>query len=210
MKIALEYDDFSGVNHNLGLLEKMHEHFPKFKVTLFLVPWDVQFSRTLQDSAPLTLDKYKPFTEAIKKSEDWMEVALHGLTHAPLEFAELSREAAYKRIVIGMKLIENVGIKNFAKIFKAPMWAISPEGKEAAESMGFKVVEDGYYNWNLANDTPNADAKEPYILHGHVQDTQENGMEETFFRVMKLPPGTEFMFLSEVLGAKKGDFNYYG
>jgi peptidoglycan/xylan/chitin deacetylase (PgdA/CDA1 family) len=208
MKVAIEYDDFSPVNHHLDLLEKAKEHFPNFKVTLFTVPWDVQFSRTMQDSAPITLEKFKPWVDAVNKC-DWMEIALHGLTHAPLEFSELSYEGAMKRIVIGMKMFENRKIKNFTKVFKAPMWSISVEAKRAAKDLGFVVVEDGYYNWNLANDEPNADAKEPYIMHGHIQDVTGNGLEETFHSLMKLPPDTEFMFLSEVLNASKGDYTYH-
>jgi len=208
MKVIFEADDFSGVNHHLDLLEQIHEHFPNFKCTLFTVPWEIRFGAGIKNSAPITLPKFKPFVDAINKC-DWIEIALHGLTHAPMEFAELSYDAAVKRIVIGMKMFENVKIKNFTKIFKAPQWEISREAKSATEAMGFKVVEDRYYNWNLANDKPNADATEPYILHGHIQDVCENGLEESMHRIMKLPPDTEFMFLSEHLGAKKGVYEYY-
>lgn len=209
MRVILEFDDFGPVNHHLDLLEKIKEHYPEFKVTLFTVPWDIRFGGNLKSSAPITLPKFRPFVEAINKC-DWMEIALHGLTHAPSEFAELSHDAALKRIVIGMKMFENVGIKQFVKIFKAPQWELSEEGKKAALSMGFKVVEDGYYNWNLANDAPNSDAKEPYIMHGHIQDVCENGLAETMHRILKLPTDTSFEFLSEHLGAKKGEYNYYG
>lgn len=207
MKVAIEYDDYSPVNSNFGLLEQLKEHYPNFKVTLFTVPWEIRFGQGLRGSSPITLDKYKPWVEASKA--DWIEIALHGLTHAPAEFAELSEEASYKRIVIGMKMFQNVGFKNFAKIFKAPQWLISRDAVRAAENMGFVVVHDRYYNWNLADDAPAKGAKEPYIMHGHIQDDQGNGLEETFGRIMKLPPDTEFMFLSDVLGAKKGDYNYY-
>jgi peptidoglycan/xylan/chitin deacetylase (PgdA/CDA1 family) len=209
MKIAVEFDDFSGINHNLGLLEKLKEHFPKFKVTLFTVPWEVRFGRNLQESAPITLERFKPWCKAVAKSGDWMEIALHGLTHAPMEFAELSFEAAVKRLVVGMKMFENREFENFTKIFKAPQWEISDEAKRAAENMGFIVVENNYYDWNLAMDGPKPDSKEPYIVHGHIQNECENGLEETFHKIMKLSPDTEFLFLSEVLNAKKGDFNPY-
>lgn len=209
MKVAIEYDDWSPTNSNFGILEKFKEHYPDFKVTMFTVPWEVRFGRNIQESTPITMEKFKPFVDGIKDS-DWVEVALHGLTHAPMEFAELSYEAAIKRVVIGMKMFENVGIKNFAKIFKAPQWEISSEAERALKDMGFLVVKNGYYNWNLANEGPNADAKEPYIIHGHVQDVCENGMEETQHKILKLPVDTEFMFLSEVLGSKKGEYEYYG
>lgn len=209
MKIAIEYDDFSAVNHGLPYLETMKEHFPDFKVTLFTVPWEVRYCKNIQDSAPLTLEKFKPVVDAVNKA-DWIEIALHGLTHAPMEFAELSYEGAMKRLTVGMKMFQNAGVKNFVKIFKAPQWEISAEAKQAAIDMGFKVVEDGYYNWSLANDEPNADAKEPIIAHGHVQDVCDNGLEETMHRILKLPPDTEFIFLSDILKAKKGEYDFYG
>lgn len=209
MKVIFELDDFGPVNHHLDLLEKLHEHYPQFKCTMFTVPWDIRYGVGFKNSAPITLPKFRPFVEAINKC-DWIEIALHGLTHAPSEFAELSFDATVKRLVVGMKLFENVKVKNFTKIFKAPYWELSTEGKKAAESMGFKVVEDGYYNWNLAEDKPKGNAVEPYIMHGHIQDVCDNGLEESMHRIMKLPPDTEFMFLSEHLGAKKGIYEYYG
>lgn len=208
MQIALEYDDFSGVNSNFGILENFKEHYPNFKVTMFTVPWEIRFGRNLQESSPITLPKFKPFVDAINDC-DWIEIALHGLTHAPLEFAELSYKAAMQRIVIGMKMFENVGIKNFAKIFKAPQWEISEEAEQAAKDMGFLVLHDQYYNWNLANDKPNERAPEPFIMHGHVQDVCDNGMAETMHRVLKLPVDTEFKFLSEVFNTPKGVYDYY-
>lgn len=208
MRVAIEYDDFGPVNSNFGILENFKEHYPNFKVTLFTVPWDVRFGRSFQESAPITLEKFKPFVDAVN-SCDWIEIALHGLSHAPLEFAELSYDAAIKRLVIGMKMFENVGIKNFTKIFKAPQWEISEEAEQAAKDMGFLVLHDQYYNWNLASDRPNEGSQEPFIMHGHVQDVCDNGMAETMHRVLKLPVDTEFKFLSEVFDTTKGVYDYY-
>lgn len=208
MKVALEYDDFGPINSSFGILESFKEHYPDFKVTMFTVPWDIRFGDNYGKGAPITLEKYKPWVNAVNDC-DWIEIALHGLSHAPMEFSELSYEAAIKRLVVGMKMFENVGIKNFVKIFKAPQWALSPEAKKAAEDMGFVVVEDHYYNWNLANDKPDKDSKEPYIMHGHVQDVCDNGMAETQGVVLSLPIDTEFLFLSDVLNAKKGEYDYY-
>lgn len=203
MKVAIEYDDWSGVNSNFGILEKFKEHYPDFKVTMFTVPWEIRFGGSFENSAPITQARFKPFVDAINEC-DWIDVALHGLTHAPLEFSDLSYEAARKRIIVGMKMFKNVGIKNFVKIFKAPQWQISDEARTAARDLGFMVVEDQYYNWNLANDEPNKGAMEPYIMHGHVQDVCENGMAETMHRILKLPIDTEFLTLAEVLRADRG------
>ena len=196
IKIALEYDDFSPKNTHFELLEELREHYPGFKVTMFIVPWEVRFG----EQTPITQPEYAAFVKACKQSTDWLEIAVHGLTHAPMEFAELSEEGARKRLVIGEKMFENREMK-IAKIFKAPFWALSKEGKIAAEKLGYKVVEDHYYNWNLVDDFPQevADRGDVIIAHGHVQNVVGNGMEETFSKLMKLPPDTTFYKLSEVL-----------
>lgn len=195
MKVALEFDDFSPRNSNLHLLEQMKEHYPDFKVTLFTVPWEIRFGQP----TPITEEQYSPWVKAIKKNEDWMEIALHGLTHMPEEFGEISYEGAKKRIITGENMFKNRGIK-LAKIFKAPCWSISKEAKQVCADLGFKVVEDHYYNWNLKDDFP-SDLKEDTIVigHGHIQKTMGNGLEEVIHKLMKLPPETKFIKLSEIL-----------
>lgn len=218
MKVAIEYDDFSPVNSNFGVLESFKETYPDFKVTMFTVPWEIRFSElppsggrvsmaNVKHACRVTDPKYRKWVEAVNDC-DWIEVALHGLFHSPLEFAELSYDHAKKAILTGMKMFESVGIKNFTPIFKAPQWAISPAAKMAAEDLGFTVLENGYYNWNLANDVPNADAVEPYIMHGHIQDVCENGLVETQMVVRSLPTDTEFLFLSDIYKTKKGIYEY--
>lgn len=196
IKIALEYDDFSPRNTNFHLLEQLREHYPEFKVTMFTVPWEVRFG----EQTPITQEEFMPFIKACQASEEWLEIALHGLTHAQSEFAELSHDGASKRIAIAEKMFENRKLK-LAKIFKAPFWQLSVEGKKAAEDKGFKVVEDHYYNWNLADEFPQelADKGVFIIAHGHVQNVVGNGMEETFHKLMQLPPNTRWFKLSEVI-----------
>ena len=98
-------------------------------------------------------------------------------------------------------MLINRGV-NYAKIFKAPNWTISAEAERAAKDMGFLVVKDHYYNWNLKDEMP----KKKYnilVVHGHVQNDCGNGLEEVMPKLLKIPIGTEFMFLSEVFGADK-------
>ena len=103
-------------------------------------------------------------------------------------------------------MLINRGIR-FAKIFKAPHWQLSDGGRKAAEELGYKVVDDGYYNWNLKDDFPKKlNKKEVVIGHGHIQNTMGNGLEEVMPRLLEIPTkGTEFMFLSDYLGATKVD-----
>lgn len=196
MTFVFDFDDFSPRNTNFGLLEELKEHFPNFKVTLFTVPWSVQFGT----QTPITGDEFRPFCEAMRKNADWMEVALHGLTHAPEEFASASHDQAMKWITVGEKMLINRGIP-FTKIFKAPQWLLSQRAKQAAEELGYFVAEDGYYNWNLKDDEPGRPfpkGKEDWILaHGHIQMVAGNGLEEAFHKIMRLPSDSKFAFLSE-------------
>lgn len=206
MKIVLEFDDFSPANTNLGIVEDLKDHYPSFKITMFTVPWEIRFGGGGKGT-PITEPKYAPFVEAIKKSEGWLEIALHGLTHVPMEFAELSEDAARKRLIVGTKMFENREIK-LAKIFKAPHWAISKEAVRVANELGFDVCHDHYYNWNLADECPftaeqikNDDGI--IIAHGHVQKDCGNGLEEVAHKIMQLPPSVQFISLTEALADHK-------
>lgn len=194
MKIVIDADDFSPRNSGLGLLEELKEHYKNFKITLFTVPWDIRWG----DPTPITDEKYRPFVNAIKKSEKWMEIALHGLTHYPLEFEKISYKEASNRIKVAEKMLQNQGVK-YVKIFKAPNWEITKEGERAAKDLGFRVVKDGYYNWNLKDNMPLGDY---LIAHGHIQNVMGNGLEEAMPKLMRLPTSTEFLFLSEHLNEK--------
>lgn len=203
MKIALEFDDFSPRNSNFGILEDIKDHYEHFKVSMFTVPWEIRFGQ----QTPITQPEHKPWCEAVKRSSDWLEIVLHGMTHAPMEFAELTTEEAHKRIVIGEKMFANREIE-LKKVFKAPQWAISPQAVKAANELDYDVVHDHYYNWNLADECPftkeqikNDDGI--ILAHGHVQRVCGNGIEEVAHRIMQLPPDIEFIFLSEALKAKK-------
>lgn len=205
MRIALEFDDFSPRNTNFGILESLKEHYPGFKVSLFTVVWNVA---GVNEQTPITDAKFLPFVNAIKESP-WIEIVVHGFAHVPLEFANLNYDDARKRIMVAEKMLQNRGIE-YKKIFKAPMWAISEEAEAAAESLGFQVVHDGYYHWNLNSDQVrckdgthkhflDVPKNELVIAHGHIQDVCGNGLQEVFPMLMKLPVDTEFIFISQAL-----------
>jgi len=203
MKLCLDFDDFSPRNTNFGILEDLKEHYPGFKVTLFTVPWDVRWG----EATPITEEKYKPFCEAVKKAEGWIEIALHGLTHTvrtvrnSAEYELLDYERAKKRTMIAEKMFINRGI-SYAKIFKAPQWLLSAPAKKAVEDQGFTVVEDGYYNWNLKDKQPKL-KKGVLVAHGHIHNVCDNGLEDVAPKLMQLPTDTEFIWLSEYLNVKK-------
>lgn len=208
MILALDFDDFSPLNSNFGILESLKEHYPDFKVSMFTVPWNTQ---GVSESTPITEAKYKAWVDAVNDSP-WIEILMHGLLHTPLEFAKLGYDDARKRLIIAGKMFENRGIK-YLPLFKAPMWEISSDAEKAAKDLGLTVVKDFYYDWNL-NSTlvkcPDGYLRsfleipddQVVIAHGHVQDVCGNGMAQAQPMLMKLPVTTKFIFLSEALKMK--------
>lgn len=200
MKAVIDLDDFSPLNNNLGLMEELRERYPGFKITLFATPWEIRWQADGKGT-PITDEKWTPWCMAVGKAVDegWMEIGIHGLTHAPSEFLNLSYDEARKRIIVAQKMFENRKIK-VSNLFKAPQWQISEDAKRAVKDMGLKLVEDGYYNFNLKDEYPD---KEPKILimHGHIQDDPQwpNGLEESFHKICKVPAKAKWAFLSEVL-----------
>lgn len=210
LQVAIEYDDASP-KHPIGprmfeLLQKFRDHYPGYKVTLFTVPWEIRFGKPLN----LLQDDAKNWVAAAKEASDqgWMFFALHGLTHigpneqspyTPPEFSELDYETAKKRIQAGKDIFEKAALP-LLPIFKAPHWAVSQEAKQAAEDVGFTVVEDKYYHWNLRDPLPKT-AKGTIIAHGHVQDGDGcfNGIDETKDHIFQLPTDTVFLNLQEAL-----------
>jgi hypothetical protein len=208
MKVVLEWDDFSPINHQFTYLEKLREHYPNIKFSMFAIPWEIRFGGN--GGHPITEDRYTPWVDAVKQCSDWIELELHGFTHAPMEFAEISEDGAYKRITVGEKMFANRGLK-LNKIFKAPFWALSKEGRAAITKMGYVIVDDGYYNWNLSDPCPFTPEQilndEGLIIgHGHMtNDGCNNSIDDVavLSRIMKLPPDTEFIFLSETIKEKE-------
>lgn len=196
MQISYDNDDFSPLNHRFDILEKLKERYPDFKVTMFTIPWEIRFSPDTKGT-PITEERYKPWVEKVKKAqkEGWLDIAIHGLTHAPREFEKLGYDEAKKRVMVAQKMFANVGIKTNG-MFKAPFWLLSKEGKKSIEDLGLKVMENGYYNWNLKDDMPD---EEKLIAHGHVHNTCDNGMEESYFRLIKTPQEAEWVHLKELV-----------
>jgi peptidoglycan/xylan/chitin deacetylase (PgdA/CDA1 family) len=202
--IAVEFDDASVVNPAMpeawGIFESFKERYPGFKVSLFLTPWEVRYGSHGYLTHKDAKNQLQVMLEAYKRG--WVQYCLHGLTHLPMEFAELNYEEAKKRILVAEKIIKEAGM-TVEKIFKAPNWAISKEAKGAVQDMGYKVVSDFYYQWNLADPIPKLQEfnGQTIIAHGHIQDGDgcNNGVAETAYKIRELPEDTQFKFLTEVI-----------
>jgi hypothetical protein len=195
--VALEADDFNPVNHRLDVLRKLRDRYDDFKITMFTVPWDIRYE-TEKGGAPITDERFTEWVNIVRHGVDdgWLEIAVHGLTHAPREFEGMEKKQADARITFAEKFLKDAKIP-FVKIFKAPQWLLSEEAKKAVEDRGYKVVEDGYYNWNFKDDFPVE--LDEVIGHGHVQNVCDNGLDEALLRLVQIPEEYKFKFISEVL-----------
>ena len=87
----------------------------------------------------------------------------------------------------------------YKRIYRAPFWQLSDTMYKRLKKLNYKIMihpddprEGVKYNWNIKDSPP------PLRIlhgHGHIQDTQGNGLVEAFGNIMKLPKDTKFKFL---------------
>lgn len=179
MKVYLDFDDYYMNKSELDLLYKLHEHFDNFKVNLFVV-WEF---RHMVD-------------EFLEK--DWVVPCLHGVNHT--NFEEVSSEI----------LDSWWG----AKIWRSPYWQLTDVMYKRLISDGWRVmlnteVENEnrwgiYYNWNI-KDRPDLN-KKTLLGHGHITP-YDNGLKESFSRLLELPKSCEFCSLEELNNESR---DFYG
>ena len=104
MRIALDYDDFNPLNHRIDVIDMLRVRFDDFKVTMFTIPWDIRFVPD-KKGLRITDKEWKPWVNKVKEGieEGWLEIAIHGLTHLPMEFSELSYQEAKNRILVAQR-----------------------------------------------------------------------------------------------------------
>jgi len=166
---CLDFDDFEEKNNRLDWLWQLHDEFPYFKVNLFTIP------ERCKDS----------FLEYIRKI-DWIQLCVHGWEHKHNEHVPEN-----KLIVCSAT--------GYAKVYRAPYWQLSDEMYKRLKKMDYKIMlhpddsrEGIKYNWNIKDSPPSLDT---LLGHGHIQDTQGNGLIEAMENILKLPKDTKFKFL---------------
>lgn len=196
MRVSLDFDDFGPLNHRFDLLDELRKRYPGFKVTMFTIPWDIRLSPA-DKGTPITLPKFKPWVDEVKKAvgDGWLDVCLHGFTHHPAEFNELGYDKAKGRINFAEQMFAQCEIP-LTKLFKAPYWLLSEKAELAVKDMGYTVVKDGYYNFNLKDECPKDEKL--ITMHGHVQDVCGNGLEESLHKIMQTPEDAKWVFLREI------------
>jgi predicted deacetylase len=199
-KIVMDADDFR-VKISPEILANLKDHFPKFRITLFTVPYD----KSLFQDKP-QWDKYEEWAEYMKE-EDWIEIAVHGLTHEEHEF-ECSYEEAEQKLIQAESIFNRAGVK-YSKIFRPPYWQISPEALQAVKNRGYIIAS--HPKWQLPNDptlktyTYNHSWEEPWPnwpivkSHGHMTPGSGNGVVECYENMLKMPQEAKFLTIGEFL-----------
>ena len=167
---TLDFDDLGETNHRLDWLWQLYKAFPHFKVNLFAIP---------NENVNI---KWLEYIWSI----DWVQLCVHGFYH---ENNEDVPEIELKTMTA----------QRYAKVYRAPYWQLSDIMYERLTKLGYKIMlhpDDSRvgikYNWNTKDSPP---FLKTLYGHGHVQNTQGNGIVESFENILKLPVNTEFRFL---------------
>jgi len=197
----LDFDDFIIGRPGFELLQKLKEHYPDFKCTLFTLGFHLGIL-----TRNVKLEKFKKWGQLVKENQDWIEIAPHGFSHIKGEMLETRKD----RIEIIIKSIERIFDEfgfNWIKVFKAPYWEISKEAEGVLKDMGYTLAIDRnnpkiqsdipvyVFNWSIHELLPNY----PIIKgHGHLAGSN-NGLERCLPNLLKIPPNAQFKFISEYL-----------
>lgn len=201
MKVALDLHDFSVVNNRLGLLLKLKEVFPDFKVSLFIVTHD-----DIMDWGPSLL--YKEYLGVIKKNLDWLQIIPHSYKHNGREAKSFDTyefgEMLLPAIERDLKDLELPYVNGYC----APHWEWNRSVVSVLDEMNWWGAVDRdkkmlytkkYYKYNYLLNEPFYESKDEVLkLHGHVYGTK-NDLGECFENLLKLPKDTKWHFVTDFI-----------
>ncbi len=170
--MVCDWDDVWPGHDGMTRLYQLRELRPDFKCTLFAVPGRA----------------FPPYWNSFP---DWIELAVHGWTHSPLECADWT--------VDDFAFVIHHKPERFVDGFKAPFWAISDGCYEGLQAAGWWVAD------HPMNDSRRPEGIRSNVLdvgpehwHGHIGNDCGNGIEETWDHVCALvEAAASFEFMSE-------------
>jgi peptidoglycan/xylan/chitin deacetylase (PgdA/CDA1 family) len=177
--VAFDIDDFSDRWNCLQELMRLRERYPRFKTTLFTIPYKTD----------------EALTDTVKRFP-WIELAVHGFTHEPNDEMLHLRE---NEIAHSLAVIDG---KTYVKGFKSPGWYISASVVNACNEKGYWVAmreEDRPFAAQCKHGYYIAGEKYDY-WHGHSHNVCNNGLRECLHDLLRLwPREQEFKFVSEAV-----------
>ncbi len=175
--MLFDWDDVWPGHDALARLHDLHDLRPDFRATVFACPG-------LGDD-----DYWDSFP-------DWLELAVHGWTHSPLECAEWTLSDICR--VIRDKSA------GFVEGFKAPFWTISDDCYTGLAQAGWWVADHPDNHGRRPEGIRCNVVGGPDHWHGHIGNDCGNGIEETFDHVVRLAEEAEsFEFMSECVSSWK-------
>ncbi len=203
-KVAtLDLDDFSVENNNIYYLDQLKRVYPKLKVSLFYVPFDVHYFDRIMDF------ERKEVIKMIKDRLDWIELIPHGLTHVEEEFLHIKGDD-YETIFKGIEeAFQTYGLP-MVKGFKAPQWSYKPNLVDFLENKGWWLAVDrnqydaprtkrNYVYTHSINEPYWLCTKDTIRLHGHISLPSRNNLPDNLANLLKINPDIEWKFVSEVV-----------
>lgn len=187
-----------------NFLQKLKDHYPDFKCTLFTVPFHYRYY-----TREMKIAKLEEWAKLVR-GIDWIEMAPHGFAHIRGEWLMTNK----KLILTSIKAMENLFKRlelNFIKVFKAPHWELSKETEEILNERGYTLAIDRnnpktftniptyIFNWSTEDKIPSYHTIKG---HGHMWDTP-NGLNKCYYNLLRIPVDAEFKFISQYLCQNK-------
>jgi len=205
--VVLDLDDFSVLNNRLDLLLRLKESYPKLKVTLFTIPYDIAYEQKVE--AKIIREGT---LKAIKRNLDWMEIVPHGLVHMPREFEKCDYETMMKHVFPAIEEAFSKDGLPYVKGFKAPHWLWNEDVIKALDEKGWWGAVDRkyegpttkkFYRFSHSIDEPFSRSSANVLkLHGHITGESKNYIEKCFPNLFNMPTDADFKFASELLEKK--------
>lgn len=203
--VALDLHDFSVANNRLDLMLRLRDHFPNFKVSMFMVPYDRQ-----SNWGPTRI--HRDNVKRIKENLDWIQIIPHGVTHEPSHEMEHYDYATFKHDALPkiQEAFARDGLP-YEHGFCSPHWRSSDGVIKALDEMGWwgaVLREDRFlkprrfYKYTHLLDENFWESDLPVLkLHGHVYGTK-NDIGRCFDNLLKLPKDTIFTYVTDYIESK--------
>lgn len=203
MKAVIDLDDFSILRSRMDLLEKLHDHFPGFKISLFTIPFDYEY-----EMSDLRVLREEALTR-IHKNLDWMQFIPHGMAHIPREFENCDKQTMIDYINNVEEVFKKDGLP-MTKGFKAPYWLWNQDVVDALNESGWWGANDikqpgmlktkRFYEYTNSIDEDLSKLTGDVVkLHGHMTPPSTNDIDRCFLNLMKLPIDTEWHFATDFI-----------
>lgn len=207
MKVSLDIHDASLYAMNWDYFQRLKERYPKMKLSLFFIPWDHEFEKSLMRLGKVEL------IEKFKENLDWIRLYPHGLTHFAREFEKADRQAMEYSLKAIDEIMKSVGLP-YQKGFCAPFWLWNQEVVDVLDEQGWWGAVDRnqpemvrpkrFYQYSHSINEPyHTDKAKVWKLHGHMSLPSPNSIDMCLFNLLQIPNDAQWHFIDDFVEEKK-------